>query len=237
LKSIASPNRFKHLHVDQFDAVEQAEKQLMAAELMLFHARTKAHKVSIDDTSESSENRDARTHESGPSKGKAIDPCNFGDLDLSGSEMNPEEQHKAFALWNEVKRMRDQEKSPKKSGHVRTSPPASFVSEDFKYVEAALSPTPSDYDVVSNHIDSNVTHEQENHVFMDKRPNVESVRSKRGSKKSRKPHGSASDRHVIPSGIPKVHDLGGGKRAAKRSQSMLRPIQQLDPQSYLGKLM
>jgi hypothetical protein len=85
--------------------------------------------------------------------------------------MNPEEQREAFALWNEVKRMRAREKSFKKSGHIRTSPPASFVSEDFKYVEAAVSPTPSDYEVVSN--DSNVTHEQENHVFMDKRSNVD----------------------------------------------------------------
>jgi hypothetical protein len=34
--------------------------------------------------------------EPGPSKGKGIDPWNFGDLDISGPEIDPEEQRKVF---------------------------------------------------------------------------------------------------------------------------------------------
>jgi hypothetical protein len=44
LKLIVFPNRFEHLHVDQVNTVEQAEKRLTAAKLKLFHAQTKVSK-------------------------------------------------------------------------------------------------------------------------------------------------------------------------------------------------
>jgi hypothetical protein len=88
VKSIVSTNRFEHLHVDQVNAVEQAEKRLTAAELKLFHARMKVSKVYDDDTSEGLDRYNGRDCEPGPSKDKGIDPRNFGNLECRDQKWN-----------------------------------------------------------------------------------------------------------------------------------------------------
>jgi hypothetical protein len=223
-KSIVSTNRFEQLHVDQINAVEQAEKQLTAAELKLFHARTKAPKVPLDAASDSTESLYERPQSAGPPKGKGIDPRNFGNLDLPEAELNPEEQREAFALWNEVKRMRDREFSDKKSERAWTrgiSPPSSFVAEDFKHADSGVDSTHNDseYDIISNHAEAK-------QKSKDRVPHLEK-RSRRKTPLDKK----------VWEGIATHKSGKSHPEIARRSSSLLRPIHQLDPMSYLGRLM
>src|SRR5262245_25204952 len=221
VKSMASVNRFEYLRSEQIDAVEEAERQLTAAQLKLFQTRMRAREVPPEQSSSSSESHDK---EPGPSKGKGIDPRNFGGLDISGSELDPDEQREAFALWNQVKRMRDQEQFNGKRGYSRSrkiSPASSTASEVLKLEGSSEESTPehSDYDVISNHDKS--------------RCKADSHRRKHAKGREQK----VSSAKGCSSGGCVTHKRVKCESIEKRSHSVLKPTQQLNKTSYLGKIL
>ena len=219
--SIASSNRFEHLPINKISVVEETELKMTAAELNLFKAQMKSRKVPTDQLSQSS---DIRAREPGPSKGKGIDPRNFGGLDISGSEMDPDEQREAFVLWNQVKRMQEQEDGNKKGGRSRsrkTSPPPSIVSENWKHRVSSDGSMleHSDYEIVSNHDKSKCK----------RTPNL----GKRSGNEKRV-RSSSKD---CTSEACRSHKIIKCEPDSRRSHSVLKPIQQLNKSSYLGKIL
>jgi hypothetical protein len=101
------------------------------------------------------------------------------------------------------------------------------VTEDFKFVDSGVDPTPdnSDYVVISNHTELK-------HKVRDRAPHLEKPSRKVETPVPVRRHDKTHE-CTSPAGGLKPHKLVKcDPEATRRSQSVLRPIQQLNASSY-----
>ncbi|KAG2152977.1 uncharacterized protein EDB93DRAFT_1102748 [Suillus bovinus] len=89
--------RPKKISLPKPDLVKEAENQLTEEDKQCIYNRKHAEEVAHDDEHTSS------SHEEGPSKGKGVDPRNWGNVDLDEPELDPEAQRDALATWAKSK--------------------------------------------------------------------------------------------------------------------------------------
>ncbi|KAG1874233.1 hypothetical protein C8R48DRAFT_769623 [Suillus tomentosus] len=75
------------------DLVREAEKHLTQEEKQCISDRRR-----VEERARISE-QTSSSHDEGPSKGKGVDPRNWGNADLEESEVDPEAQREALATW------------------------------------------------------------------------------------------------------------------------------------------